>query len=56
MKGRITSSLAAVLLLAPALWAAAPPQEAIVPVPESITAQGVPPIPARGRSPARRPE
>jgi dipeptidyl aminopeptidase/acylaminoacyl peptidase len=48
MKGKIASHLAAALLLAPAAWSAAPPPEAIVPVPESITAQGVPPIPARG--------
>jgi dipeptidyl aminopeptidase/acylaminoacyl peptidase len=47
MKGKIASHLAAALLLAPAAWPAAPAPEAIVPVPESITAQGVPPIPAR---------
>ncbi|HEX4495381.1 MAG TPA: S9 family peptidase, partial [Thermoanaerobaculia bacterium] len=51
MKGKIASHLAAALLLASAAWSAtpaAPAPEAIVPVPESITAQGVPPIPARG--------
>jgi dipeptidyl aminopeptidase/acylaminoacyl peptidase len=48
MNGKVASHLAAALLLAPAAWSAAPAQEATVPVPESITAQGVPPIPARG--------
>jgi dipeptidyl aminopeptidase/acylaminoacyl peptidase len=47
MNGKVASHLAAALLLAPAAWSAAPAQEAVLPVPESITAQGVPPIPAR---------
>jgi dipeptidyl aminopeptidase/acylaminoacyl peptidase len=47
MNGKVASHLAAALLLAPAAWSAAPAQEATLPVPESITAQGVPPIPAR---------
>ncbi len=52
MTGKIASLLAAALLSAAAVRSAeAPagtPAEAILPVPESISAQGVPPIPARG--------
>lgn len=48
MNGKVASLLAAALLLAPAAWCAEPAPEAVVPVPESISAQGVPPIPARG--------
>ena len=47
MNGKVASHLTAALLLASAAWAAAPVPEAVLQVPESITAQGVPPIPAR---------
>ncbi len=45
MNGKVASLLAAALLLAGAAWSAEPAPE-ILPVPESISAQGVPPIPA----------
>src|SRR5438309_10059528 len=56
MIGKIASVLAAALLSAfvtraaeaPPASPSASPSEATVPVPESISAQGVPPIPARG--------
>ena len=47
MNGKVASHLTAALLLAPAAWGAAPVPEAVLQVPESITAEGVPPIPAR---------
>jgi len=47
MTGKIASVLAAALLLAPAVRSAETPSDATLPVPESISAQGVPPIPAR---------
>jgi len=46
MNGKVASLLAAALLLAAAAWSAEPAPE-VLPVPESISAQGVPPIPAR---------
>jgi dipeptidyl aminopeptidase/acylaminoacyl peptidase len=45
MNGKVASLLAAALLLAAAAWSAEPAPE-VLPVPESISAQGVPPIPA----------
>ena len=47
MTGKIASVLAAALLLAAAVRSAETPSDATLPVPESISAQGVPPIPAR---------
>jgi dipeptidyl aminopeptidase/acylaminoacyl peptidase len=46
MNGKVASLLAAALLLAAAAWSAEPAPE-VLPVPESISAQGVPAIPAR---------
>ncbi|MEO6194623.1 MAG: prolyl oligopeptidase family serine peptidase [Thermoanaerobaculia bacterium] len=45
MNGKVASLLAATLLLAAAAWSAEPAPE-VLPVPESISAQGVPSIPA----------
>ncbi|HTG37074.1 MAG TPA: prolyl oligopeptidase family serine peptidase [Thermoanaerobaculia bacterium] len=46
MNGKVASLLAAALLLTTAAWSAEPAPE-VLPVPESISAQGVPAIPAR---------
>ena len=46
MNGKVASLLAATLLLAAAAWSAEPAPE-VLPVPESISAQGIPSIPAR---------
>ena len=46
MNGKVASLLAATLLLAAAAWSAEPAPE-VLPVPESISAQGIPAIPAR---------
>ncbi len=45
MNGKVASLIAAALLLAGAAWSAEPAPE-VLPVPESISAQGVPSIPA----------
>ena len=46
MNGKVASLLAPALLLAAAAWSAEPAPE-VLPVPESISAQGIPSIPAR---------